>query len=115
MTICAFIVVKNHRNLLSWPILYNSPFLSVKGFTFLNNLYFSYINNVPSIHLVFFKNLHHSSIQAMYKTNLHLWFNQAHLWVLYYMVILTMHLQLHELCLAYIILSNHIRGTITNI
>jgi hypothetical protein len=54
--VCAFVVVKHHRSLLSWPILYNSPFFSVKGFTLLTNLYFCYIDNMPSIYFVFKKN-----------------------------------------------------------
>jgi len=48
--------------------------------------------------------LHHSTIQALYKTNLHLWFDQTHLLVLYYSVILIIHMQIHEFYLAYTLL-----------
>jgi hypothetical protein len=35
--------------LLSWPIMYNSPFFSVKGYALLTNLCFYYSDKVSSI------------------------------------------------------------------
>ncbi len=52
ITICAFVVVKHRHSLLSWPILYNSPFFSVKGSIFLTNIGFCCASNMPSICLV---------------------------------------------------------------
>jgi hypothetical protein len=49
ITICVFVIIKHHYNLLSWPILYNSPFFSVNGSIFLTNLCLYSINNVFSI------------------------------------------------------------------
>jgi len=51
--IYAFVVVKHLCNMLSWPILYNSPFFDVKGFALLTSLCFCCIYNVPSIWHVF--------------------------------------------------------------
>jgi hypothetical protein len=63
ITICDFIVVKHHHNLLSWPIMYNTPFFSVKGFTFLTNFCFCCTINLLSICPIFknyFTSLSHS-------------------------------------------------------
>ncbi len=49
ITIYAFIVVKHLWSLLSWPILYNSPFFNMKGYVILTDFCFYYIDNVPSI------------------------------------------------------------------
>ncbi len=55
ITIYVSIVVKHLLSLLSWPILYNSPFFNVNGCAVLTNLCFYYINNVPSIYPIFKK------------------------------------------------------------
>ncbi len=47
ITIYVFVVVKHHRNLLFWPILYNSPFFNVKGSIILTNLYFVVMITCP--------------------------------------------------------------------
>jgi hypothetical protein len=79
-TICVFIVVKHFHSLLSWSILYNSLLFSVEGSIFFTNLWFYHIDNVPSIWSILKKIFY--IIQALCKTNLHLWFDQAHLWVM---------------------------------
>jgi hypothetical protein len=54
-----------HPNLLSLPIV-------------------AFVAPLMRLQVVLFSKiiLHHSTIQAIYKTNLHMWFDQAHLWVL---------------------------------
>ncbi len=81
ITICVY-VVKHHCSLLFWPILYNSQFFNVKGFTFLTNLCFIAPITCPQVVMFSKILLNYSIIQALYKTNLHLWFDHAHLWVL---------------------------------
>jgi hypothetical protein len=53
ITIYVYVLVKHLHSLLSWPILYNSPFYSVKGSTFLTDLYYCCKDIVPLIYPIF--------------------------------------------------------------
>ncbi len=57
ITIYSLIVVKHFCSVLFWPILYISPFFSVKGFAFLISLCFYCTDNVPSIWHILKKSL----------------------------------------------------------
>ncbi len=82
ITIYVSVVVKHCRNLLFWPILYNSPFFNVKGYALLTNLCFCLLITCFQSILTSNLFLHHLAIQVLFKANLHLWFDQTHMWVL---------------------------------
>jgi hypothetical protein len=82
ITICAFVIVKHLPNVLSWPILYNSSFSSVKGFYSPNHYLLSWLVFTFVVHIMYLQfglfsrtNLHHLIIHVLYKTYSHLWFD----------------------------------------